>query len=144
MKLRIILIMLAGFLAASATAGAREVRLRAGETFREGNLTLTCEAASAGQTMAPLSLRACQHWDDFNEKCLFEKTILTYGNLECVEECQQWDDFNKTCDYQTRCTFYPAHESFVRTTCDKFDKFKRNCLRTRETKIGQTGRRGRR
>jgi hypothetical protein len=141
MKLRIMLLILAGLLMSAATAGAREVLLQAGETYRDGNLTIICETAGAGQTMAPLSLRECQYWDDFNEKCLFEKSILTYGSLECVEECQHWDDFNKRCDYQTKCTFYPTHESFVRSTCGKFDDFTRKCLRTRETKIGPSGRR---
>jgi hypothetical protein len=139
MKLPMLLI-LSGLLVAAATAGAREVRLQAGETYRQDDLTVTCEAADAGQAMAPLSLRDCQYWDDFNKKCLFEKNILTYRNLECVEECQHWDSFRKTCDYQSRCTFSPAHESFVRTTCDEFDDFKHKCRRTRETKIGPPGR----
>lgn len=140
MKLHTLLFMLAGLLVVAATAGAREVRLQVGETYREDNLTIICEAAGAGQAMVPLSLRECQHWDDFNKKCLFEKNTLTYRNLECVEECQHWDSFRKTCDYQTRCTFFPDHETFVRTTCDEFDDFKHKCLRTRETKIGSSGR----
>lgn len=141
MKLRIMLLMLTGLFAAAAAAGAREVRLQAGETYQEDDLTVTCQAAGGPrQATAPMSLRECQHWDDFKKKCLFEKNILTYGNLECVEECQHWDAFHKTCNYQTRCTFYPDHESFVRTTCDDFDDFKGKCLRTREEKIGPSGR----
>jgi len=140
MKLYTMLLILAGLLVAAATAGAREVRLQAGETYRQDDLSVTCEAAGAVQTMAPLSLRECQYWDDFNKKCFFEKNILTYRNLECVEECQHWDSFRKTCDYQSKCTFYPAQESFVSTTCDEFDDFKHKCLRTRETKIGSSGR----
>ena len=65
MKLRTMLLMLAGLLVAAATAGAQEVRLQVGETYREGDLTVSCEAAGAGQAMAPLSLRECQYWDDF-------------------------------------------------------------------------------
>ncbi|MCJ7599925.1 MAG: hypothetical protein MUO63_00320 [Desulfobulbaceae bacterium] len=140
MKLRTMLLMLVGLLVATATAGAREVQLQAGETYREDDLTVRCEVAGAGQAIAPLSLRECQYWDDFNKKCLFEKNILTYRNLECVEECQHWDSFSKTCDYQSKCTFYSDHESFVRITCDEFDDFKHKCLRTRETKIGSSGR----
>ncbi|MCK9294358.1 MAG: hypothetical protein M0P70_04690 [Desulfobulbaceae bacterium] len=143
MKLRIMLLMLLWLSVAAATAGAREVRLQAGETYRKDDLTVTCQvaqAAGAGQATAPMSLAECQYWDDFNNKCLFEKRILTYRNLECVEECQHWDSFRNTCDYQSRCTFYPEHESFVRTTCADFDDFKRQCLRTRETKIGPSGR----
>lgn len=140
MKLRIVLMLLAWLLVITATAEAREVRLQAGETYRENDLTVTCQAADAGQAMAPLSLAECQYWDDFNNKCLFEKNVLTYRNLECVEECQHWDSFRNTCFFQTKCTFYPAHESFVRTTCDEFDDFKNKCLRTRETKIGPSGR----
>lgn len=141
MKLRIMLLMLLWLLVAAAGAGAREVRLQAGETYRDDDLIVTCQAtAAAGQAMAPLSLAECQYWDDFNKKCLFEKNILTYRNLECVEECQHWDSFRNTCYYQTRCTFYPDHETFVRTVCDEFDDFKHKCLRTRETKIGPSGR----
>ena len=140
MKLSIPLLMAVLLLTAAGTAGAREIRLQPGETYREGDLALRCEAAGAGQAAAPLSLRECQYWDEFNKKCLFEKNILTYQNLECVEECQHWDAFRKTCYYQSRCTFYPDHGSFVLTTCDEYDDFKHKCLRTRESKIGQSGR----
>ncbi|MBU4261318.1 MAG: hypothetical protein KKC76_05490 [Proteobacteria bacterium] len=140
MKQRIMLLVFSGLLVTAATAGAREVRLQAGEIYQTDDLTITCQAADAGQAMAPLSVKECQYWDDFNNKCLFEKNILTYRSLECVEDCQHWDSFRNTCDYQSKCAFYPAHESFVRTTCDEFDDFKRKCLRTRETKIGSSGR----
>jgi hypothetical protein len=67
--------MAAAMLSAAGSAGAREVRLQPGETYREGDLTLRCEEAGAGgQAAAPLELRECQYWDDFSKKCLFEKT----------------------------------------------------------------------
>ena len=115
-------------------AGAIEVNLATGETFSQGDLTVTC-----GQVLAdiPLALKDCQYWDNFNEKCLFEKTTYTYKNLECVEDCQHWDAFNVTCHYQTKCTFYQAQMAFVRTTCEKFDGFNDTCLKTKEMKIGR-------
>lgn len=140
MKLRLMLCILSLLLVAATTADAREVRLQAGESFQENDLTVTCQAAGAGEAMAPLSVRECQYWDDFKQKCLFEKNILTYRNLQCVEECQHWDSFRNTCYYQTRCTFHPSHEAFVRNVCDEFDDFKNKCLRTREMKIGPSGR----
>ena len=117
----------------AANVGAKEVSLDTGETYRQGNLTVTC-----GQPLTediPLALNDCQHWDDFNNKCLFEKTTYLYKNLECVEECQHWEKFNSTCHYQTKCSFYRAQKSFVRTACDKFDDFNNTCVKTNDIKI---------
>lgn len=116
-------------------AGAKEVLLEAGETYRHGDLTVTCGQSSS--TDLPMVLNDCQHWDDFNAKCLFEKKTHMYRDLECVEECQFWDKFNNTCHYQTKCTFYPPQQSFVRTTCEKFDDFNNTCMKTKDTKIGR-------
>lgn len=124
---------LALLLCLAGSAGAKEVNLDPGETFRQGDLTVTCGGAAAD---LPLALNACQYWDDFNNKCLFEKTTYAYGNLECVEECQHWDSFNRTCHYRTKCTFYPPNNSFVRTSCEKFDNLNNVCVKTREMKIG--------
>lgn len=116
-------------------AGAKEVSLDIGETYNQGDLTVTCGQSSSVD--APLVLNDCQYWDDFNKKCLFEKKTYTYLNLECVEECQHWEKFNSTCHYQTKCTFYPPQKSFVQTTCDQFDDFNKTCVRTKDRKIGR-------
>lgn len=136
------LLLLSGFLfitsALPDAIGAKEVRLQKGEVYRDRDLTVICEGAPAGAAASGqvLALRECQYWDDFTKKCLFEKIIYTYNNLECVEECQHWDSFNNTCDYQNKCAFYPGQEAFILSTCGEFDKFSRKCLRVREEKIG--------
>lgn len=127
------LCLLAGVLFWTGNAGAVEVNLEVGESYRQGDLAITCGNASGGE---PLALAACQYWDEFNHKCLFEKTTYAFRNLECVEECQHWDKFNSTCLYRTKCVFSPPHKSFVRTTCEKFDNFNHLCVQTREMKIG--------
>ncbi|SIS93110.1 hypothetical protein SAMN05421760_10829 [Neptunomonas antarctica] len=118
----------------ASNIGAKEVQLAPGETYRQGDLTVTC---GQSPTETPLALNDCQYWDDFNNKCLFKKTTYMYKNLECVEECQHWDKFNSTCSYPSKCTFYPSHKTFVRTTCEKFDDFNNTCLKMKETKIGR-------
>jgi hypothetical protein len=130
----VLLGIIAGAIFLSESVGAKEIHLNAGETYRHGDLTVTCSQSSVD---SPLALKDCQYWDDFNKKCLFEKTIFMYKNLECIEECQHWETFNSTCYYRTKCTFYPPQKSFVRTTCEKFDDFNKTCLRTRDTKIGR-------
>ncbi len=126
--------LIAGMLFWAGNVGAKEISLNPGETYRQGDLTVTCGQPSAD---IPLALKDCQYWDDFNKECLFEKTTYMYRNIECVEECQHWDKFFSTCHYQTKCTFYPAQKSFVRTTCEKFDDFNKVCVQTKDTKIGR-------
>ncbi|MFA7384238.1 MAG: hypothetical protein WC001_12400 [Desulfurivibrionaceae bacterium] len=132
-----LLLLLAVFLVfLPGSSGAREVRLKKGEVYRDRDLTVICDggqASSSGRTMA---VRECQYWEDFAKKCLFEKAIHSYGNLECVEECQHWDSFSNTCDYRSKCTFYPRQNAFVLETCAEFDDFNRKCLKVREEKIG--------
>lgn len=136
-----LLLLLAVFLVSlPGPAGAREVRLKKGEVYRDRDLAVICEGGQVqaqtgalGQTMA---VRECQYWDDFDKKCLFEKTTYSYGDLECVEECQHWDSFHNTCDYQSKCTFYPRQRAFVQKTCAEFDDYSRKCLKAREEKIG--------
>jgi hypothetical protein len=113
---------------------AKEVKLVPGDTYSKGDFTVTC-----GQSItdSPLALNGCQYWDDFSNKCLFEKTTYTNKNLECVEKCQRWDKFTSTCFYQSKCTFHPSHMTFVRSTCEKFDDFNNTCLKIKDTKIGQ-------
>lgn len=120
-------------------AGAREIWLKKGETYRDRDrdrdLAVTCEGRPPVDSLQPLAVRECQYWDDFTKKCLFEKTTYSHNNLECVEECQHWDAFNSTCDYQSKCTFYPDQEAFVLSTCAEFDDFSHKCLRLKEEKI---------
>lgn len=137
MNLRLLLLLAVFLVTLPGTTVAREVRLKKGEVYRDRDLTVICEgrqqAAGLGQ---PIALRECQYWDDFAKKCLFEKTIYSYGDLECVEECQYWDSFSNTCDYRSKCTFYPRQEAFVLRTCEEFDDNSRKCLKVREEKIG--------
>jgi hypothetical protein len=121
------------FLAGSVFA--KEVILDTGETYRQGNLTVTCGIALTEHV--PQAFKECQHWDDFNKNCLFEKKTYIYKNLQCVEGCQYWEKFNNTCHYQTKCSFDPGQEWFVRTTCDKFDGFNNTCVNTNDIKIVQ-------
>lgn len=137
MNLRLLLLLAVFLVALPDAIGAREVRLRKGEAYRDQDLTVICEGgpqtAGLGQ---PIALHECQYWDDFAQKCLFEKTTYSYGDLACVEECQYWDSFSNTCDYKSKCTFYSQQESFILKTCTEFDDNSRKCLRTREEKIG--------
>ena len=137
MKRHVLMGLIAGMIFGAGNAGAKEVRLDMGETYRQGDLTVTCgESSGESSTDNPLALNDCQYWDDFNKECLFEKTTYMYKNLKCVEECQYWDKFNGICHYRTKCTFSPPHKAFVRTTCEKFDDFNNTCVKTMDTKIG--------
>ncbi len=133
MNRQVLMVLIAGVIFLAGNVGAKEINLSPGETYSQGDLTVTC-----GQTSAetPLALKDCQYWDDFNKECLFEKTTYMYKNLECVEECQHWDKFLSTCHYQTKCTFYPSQNAFVQTTCEKFDDFNNVCVQTKDAKIG--------
>jgi hypothetical protein len=135
MKKYLLMSFVAGVMFLVANAGAKEVNLDMGETYRHGDLTVTC-GQSLNNTTA-LALNDCQYWDNFNEKCLFEMTTYTYKNLKCVEECQHWEKFNSTCHYKTKCAFYPTQKSFVQTRCDKYDDFNKVCIKTSDIKIGQ-------
>ncbi len=128
------MITVAGVIAWSGTAEAKEVNLDLGESYSQGELTVTCGQRSAE---SPMAINACQQWDDFNQKCLFEKKTYMFKQLLCVEECQHWDTFNNTCHYQTKCTFYPAQQAFMRATCERYDAFNNSCLQTRDTRIGR-------
>lgn len=124
----------AGAMLLAGNGWAKEINLAPGESYSQGDLTVTCGQASAA---GPLTLTNCQIWDDFDQKCLFEKTTYVYKKIECVEECQHWDEFNNTCLYRTTCAFSPAHEVFVRTSCEKFDDSTNSCVQTRENRIGR-------
>ena len=136
MNLRLLLLLFAFLVALPGVTDAKEVRLKKGEVYRDRDLAVVCEGGQSGSMSQTLSLRECQYWDDFDKKCLFEKIIYTYNDLECVEECQHWDSFNNTCDYQSKCTFYPRQEAFVLKTCAQFDDYSHKCLKVREEKIG--------
>lgn len=138
MNLRLLTLLAVFLVSLPNTIGAREIRLKKGEVFRDRDLTVICEGKQTGASGLgqPIAVRECQYWDDFAQKCLFEKTIYSYGELECVEECQYWDSFSNTCDYKSKCTFYPQQEAFVLKTCTEFDDNSRKCLRAREEKIG--------
>jgi len=131
----VLLSIITGLICWSGNIGAKEINLDAGGTYHQGDLTVTCGCGQSS-TDLPLALNDCQYWDDFTKTCLSEKTTYVYKNIECIEECQHWEKFNSTCHYRTRCTFYPSQKSFVKTTCERFDDFKKRCLQTKDTKIG--------
>lgn len=135
MNPRLLLPLSVFLLALPGAIGAKEVHLQRGEIYRDRDLAVICEGGQAGPLGQALAVRECQYWDDFDKKCLFEKTIYTYNNLECTEECQHWDSFNKTCDYQSKCAFYPRQEAFVLSTCAEFDDYSHKCLKIKQEKI---------
>lgn len=118
---------------ARQTSG-KNVLLEVGETYQEESLTVMCVENKGAE---PVILKDCQHWDDFNKKCLYEKKTQSVHALECIEDCQHWDSFNNKCFYETKCSFYAAQKLFIRTTCEEFDTFTNTCKRTKETKITQ-------
>lgn len=132
---RLVLLFIITGLICSGNIGAKEITLNAGETYQQGDLTVTCGCGQASTDPTTLALKDCQYWDDFTQKCLFEKTTYVYKNIECIEECQYWDKFNSTCHYRTKCTFYPSQRLFVKTTCERFDDYKKTCLQTKDTRI---------
>lgn len=128
------MVLLVWVISLASNVGAKELQLAPGEAYSKGDLTVTCGQSS---TETPLALNDCQYWDDFNNKCLFEKTTYMYKNLECVEECQYWDKFKSSCYYKSQCSFYPSSHTFVQTTCEKFDDFNNTCLKMKEKKVEQ-------
>ena len=135
MKLRIMSV-LVSLLLVAGTAWAKEVQLGVGETYREVDLTVKCGDTGPTQASTPLSVKDCQYWDEYEKKCLFEKTIFTYKNLECIEECLHWDSYAKICNYKTQCAFYLGQDAFVRRTCLQFDDYSHKCLKAGDVKIG--------
>jgi len=131
----VVLYMLVFLLSAAAGASARDVHLKPGEIFRGPGLTVTCQGESNPPPKV-LSLKQCQYWDEFEKKCLFEKTTFAYFDLECTEKCWHWDAYHKTCDYKNHCSFYPSQKVFVRRTCAKFDEYSHKCLAIKDEKIG--------
>lgn len=129
--MRIILFVLVA-LANGGALSAKTIVLGVGETYTEGDLNVMCVEQKRD---ALVELRDCQFWDDFNDRCLYEKRLYSYGDLECVEECQHWDKFKEVCHFATQCTFYPSAGIFVEATCEEFDTFSNVCRRTKERKI---------
>ena len=108
---------------------AKHLILQPGETHQSGDTTVICVGTKEG---APVEISDCQHWDGFNQRCLFESRTFYHGDLQCVEECQHWDSFAGRCDYATRCTFHPGRQVFIRTSCETFDSFNHTCTQKRE------------
>lgn len=133
MRLTAIITFLVFFMPGSqGILSAKTIVLGIGETYTEEDLNVICVEQ---KRQALVELKECQFWDDFNERCLYEKKIFTYGELECLEECQHWDKFSQQCHYATQCTFYPSAGIFVKTVCEEFDDFNKACKRTRQNKI---------
>lgn len=111
---------------------AKNVILGVGENYSEGDLNVMCVQQRRD---ALVTLKECQLWDDYAKRCLYEKKLHSYGDLECVEECQFWDKFSESCYYETRCNFYPSSGIFVLTDCQEFDEFSNTCKKDKQTKI---------
>lgn len=117
-----------------APATAETIVLQPGESYNSGDLNIMCVPGTTASGVVELT--ECQFWDDFKQRCLYEKKILSYGDARCVEECQHWDDFANECRFATVCTFHPGQRLFVRTVCDAFDSHTATCVRTRQEMIG--------
>jgi len=127
-KIRYLLILIVTV--SPATLAARDVVLQPGEAYRDGTVTVRYEEEGSE---TPIKTTECQYWDDFDKRCLYERTIHTSSHgLKCIEECQHWDSFNKRCDYATTCTYHPDQNAFVRKMCLEFDSFDQKCLREKE------------
>ena len=124
-------------LASPAALLAKTIVLGVGENYTEGDLNVMCVDQKRD---AVVELTECQFWDDFNNRCLYERKIFTYNDIQCVEECQHWDSFNKRCDYAVSCSFQPSSGLFLRRTCDEFDSFNHACVRQKEELLGDAGR----
>lgn len=114
------------------TTYAKTVILEAGESYHKEELTIICIQKKRD---ALIVLTECQFWDDFHNRCLHEKRIYSYGDLECVEKCQHWDKFSEICHFETVCAFYPSAGIFILTICQEFDEFNNICIRTKQIKI---------
>lgn len=120
---------------------ARDIVLGIGESVQVGNDRVTC-GGGQDEVAAPLSTTDCQQWDDYSKTCLYERTVMSFNGVECVEECQQWDSYSKKCLYATKCEFNASQRLFVRTSCADFDTYDNVCRRTKQEKIiGSHGRR---
>jgi hypothetical protein len=122
-------------LLAAPQVSASTVVLTPGESFTSGDTNVVCVPDGSN---TPLTRTECQYWDEFNKRCLYQRKIVTYGDIQCVEECQHWDDFKNECRFATRCVFHHGQRRFVRTACEEFDAFNATCLRTRQELIGTT------
>ncbi|MDA8165472.1 MAG: hypothetical protein M0017_10635 [Desulfobacteraceae bacterium] len=127
----------AALCAAALPAWGREVVLGAGESYSADDLTVRCVERAEPQV---IKLTDCQFWDQFEQKCLYERKTYRYGRLACVEECQHWDSFSNTCFFATTCEFVPGQHAFVRTSCDVFDQTENVCRRTKQQVIGDAHR----
>lgn len=115
------------FLSAAAFCDAKTVTLAPGEQYREGDLAVVCTPPEGSDIVR---LSECQIWDDFQQKCLFERTVYTANALRCEEMCQHWDRFSETCRFQTSCSFLKNEGTFLQTRCESFDRFSNSCIKT--------------
>ena len=120
-------------LASSAMAGDTIV-LSPGQSYTSGEDTVIC---TEGGSVAPIAVKKCQYWDDFNKKCLYELTRYSLKGLECIEKCQYWDSFYERCDYAISCRYESGQGVFLETSCAKFDDFNKKCLRQQQKIISR-------
>lgn len=128
------LLMFAAAMATAPSILARDVILGPGESVQVGSDRVTC-GTERGEADAPLRTTECQHWDEYSKTCLYEKAMLSFDGVECVEDCQYWDSYNNKCLYATQCEFSASQRVFVRTTCADFDSYDQACRRTTQEKI---------
>ncbi|WP_415396169.1 hypothetical protein [Sulfurimonas sp. CS5] len=105
MKKYLLISLIAGLIFFAVHVGAKEINLDAGETYRQGDPSLSL-AVNRQLMICPLALK----------------------------DCQYLEKFNRTCHYQTKCSFYPTQKLFLQTTYDKFDDFKKTCMKTSDIK----------
>ena len=113
---------------------AKTVFLEQGENYSNLVDNVVC-VQNKRSSFEPVSISDCQYWDDFNQICLHEKTIMTTGDIECAKECQHWDDFYKKCLYETSCRFDRDNGLFIKTSCFNFDQYSKKCLQIEQEKI---------
>jgi len=98
-------------------------------------LLLTLSIVSSFLFSEVITLKKCQIYDDFFNKCrVYSKTLVdTENNIECKEQCQFYNEKMNKCEYFTKCE--KIKFGFKKRSCDKFDSFFARCNLEREELI---------
>ncbi len=109
---------------------AENIVLEPGESYNTPDLEIMC--VEKRRAREPVVIKDCQFWDDYNEKCLFERKTYVFNGLECIEECQYWDRYKKSCEFATSCDFHSSQKIFMLKKCALFDSYDHKCKRVEE------------